>query len=54
MQLPGDANLPFDEFRRDPDLERLRLPEVSGAIVNRTRGIALPDADFADCQLFDI
>ncbi len=48
MQLPCDADLPFHEFGGRADLQRLRLAEVAGAVVNRSRGIALPDADFAD------
>ncbi len=52
MQFPCDADLPFHEFGGRAHLERLRLPEVAGAEVNRSRGIALPDADFSDGQLF--
>jgi len=52
MQLAGDADLAFDELGRRAHLERLRLAEVAGTVVNRAGGIALPDANLADCQLF--
>jgi hypothetical protein len=52
MQLPCDADLPFHEFGGRANLERFRLAEVAGAVVDRSRGIALPDADFADGQVF--
>ena len=51
MQLACDADLPFHEFGGRANLERFRLAEVAGAVVNRSRGIAFPDTDFADGQL---
>jgi hypothetical protein len=51
MQLPSYADLPFHEFGGRTNFERLRLAEVAGTVVHRSRGIALPDTDFADCQL---
>jgi len=52
MQLPGYADLPFHQFGGRAHLERLRLPEVSGAVIHGSGGITLPDADLAGCQLF--
>jgi len=52
MQFAGDADLPFDQFGGRAHLERLRLPEVTGAVIHRSRGVALPDANFAYGQLF--
>jgi hypothetical protein len=54
VQLAGNSDLPFDEFGRRAHFERLRLPEVAGAVIDRARGIALPDTDFSNCQLFDV
>lgn len=54
MQLPCYTDLAFYQFGGRTHLERLRLAEVSGAVVHRSRGIALPDANLADCQVFDV
>jgi hypothetical protein len=54
VQLACYTDLPFYEFGGRAYLKRLRLPEVASAVVNRSGGIALPDADLADCQLFDV
>jgi hypothetical protein len=51
MQLSCNADLPFHEFGCRAHFERLSLSEVAGTVVDRSRGIALPDADFAYCQL---
>jgi hypothetical protein len=52
MQFPRDPNLPFDQFRCRPYLERFHLPEVTGVVIDRSGGIALPDANLANGQLF--
>ena len=52
VQVAGNANLPFHEFGGRAHLERLRLPEVARAVINRPRGITFPDANLADCQFF--
>jgi hypothetical protein len=54
VQLPRYTDLPFDEFGCRAYLERLCLPEVAGPVVNRSRGVAFPDANLANCQLFDV
>ena len=52
VQLPCYTDLPFHEFCSRAHLESLHLSKVAGTVVNRSRGVALPDANFADCQLF--
>jgi hypothetical protein len=52
MQLTSYADLAFYQLRGGAHLERLRLAEVSSTVIDRSRRIALPDADFADGQLF--
>ncbi len=54
VQFAGYADLPFHEFGRGTHLKRLRLPEVARTVINRARGIALPDANLVDCQFFDV
>jgi len=54
MKLSRNSDLSLDKFGRGADFERFGLAEVARAVIHSSRGIALPDADLADCQLFDV
>src|SRR5271156_2677390 len=42
MQIPGNPNLPVEQFRRSPNFQRLHLPEIRRMKINRSRSISLP------------
>ncbi len=54
VEFPGNANLPFDQFGGRAHLERFRLPEIAGMVVDRSGRVALPDTNLAYCQVFDV
>ena len=51
VQVAVDADLPFDKFRRCTNFQGFDLPEFAGMKIERSRGIAFPDADLADCRV---
>src|ERR1700687_2216033 len=54
LQGPNNSQLPFQQLGSGPDLERLDLLEFGRMVVHAAGSIALPDAHFTNCQLFDI
>lgn len=54
MEFSSYADLAFEQLGGGAHLERLYLPEIASVVVDRTRRIALPDTDLADCQLFNV
>src|SRR5271170_4181752 len=42
MQIPSNANLPVEQFRRRPHFKRLHLPEIRRMKINGSRSISLP------------
>ena len=44
MQVAVNADLPFHQLGRGANFEWFHLPELPGMEIQRSRGVALPDA----------
>src|SRR4029077_12776814 len=54
VNVAVDPDLGIDELGRGANFERLDLAEIAGVKVEGARGIALPDADFPECEFVDV
>ena len=54
MKCAADADLPLDQFGGGSYLQRLELPEVTGAKVKGTGRVTLADPDLANREFFDV